>query len=182
MANLATRGPSGVSGYRAALRDVFGGFGSKARALGSNIQRVSSAGLAQYRQVASTDTLGGLFAQQVGPGFATAGMGVLDSSQIGAWFSGLTGGIVNASSAVTVGGIILRAFDIDRNYLGRAISGANGALIRGMIPKWTYDLGSRVPGAAAARMASLTSAGAPNVSGVQTQERPQETIPEVTVS
>src|SRR4051812_10885180 len=96
---LARTGSGAVSGYRAAIRDVFGGIGTRARSIGSSVQRVSSAGINRYRAVTGTDgepALGRLFAQQVAPGMATAAAGLFDNTQVGTWFSGLTGGMVNA--------------------------------------------------------------------------------------
>ena len=192
MANLARRSPfafSGMSRYRDTGRRMVGGFGSYARRANTGIQSYGSSALARYNEARKSDTLGGLFADEMGTMVAVGGAGVFDASSVGQRFTEFTGGRMRPSTALFVAGAIARGFGgLDKRFLGSTIARANSRFIRGMLVVKSYEIGARVPAVLGGgfNVSTIFGSDAAQLSGVESTpaaSQAYEPIPgEVTMS
>ncbi len=144
-AALARPTSGGVNKYKEAARNVFRRAGSAGKSAVSAAKGRSAAYSAALARAGQPDTLGGIFARQVGPGLAAGGMGTIDGSNWGKAFEKRTGGWMRLGTAITIVGGLARGFNLDRRFLGKHITRGNTHLLTGMAPVMMYRWGEKIP-------------------------------------
>lgn len=142
-------------------RIMFGGLGNRA---GVSVRRAGGGAALALRKQSETDTLGNIFAQGIPTAGAAASMGFVDQTSLSKKLEEATGGWLKGSTAIALAGGVARGLNLDSKvpYVGKPLARANTALLRSMVPIWSYQAGARLHGALAKRM----SGGAPQLSGV----------------
>ena len=153
--------------YGAAASRFLGTAKAKGSAAVSTARTKAAFAGAALARTAATDTLGGLFAQNVvsGRGVSAIGFGAIDSTAWGQKLYERTGGWLHPSTAAFVLGAAARGFNVDRKYLGRNVTHGNTQMLQALFPIKLYQLGARIPGVVAKQMGSGGSAP-PKVAGI----------------
>lgn len=163
---LARPSGGGLNKYKEAAKGIFRRGTGAAKGAVSAAKGRSAAYSAALARAGQTDTLGGIFARQVGPGIAAGGAGVIDGSVWGKAFEKKLGGWMKPATALFLLGGVARGFNLDRRFLGRHLTRGNTHLLTGMTPVLMYRAGERIPaelakrfGSGASKPASLSGAG-----------------------
>lgn len=136
-----------MSKYKAAAAKLFGGVKAKTSSAISAARSKGASATAALARSASGDSLGGLFASNVGPGVAAVGFGAADNTEWGKKLVERTGGWIAPSTAAFVLGAAARGLNLDKRYLGKNITNGNTQMLRALIPVKLYQMGARIPGA-----------------------------------
>lgn len=134
--------------YSAAASRFLGGAKAKGSGAVTAARTKAAYAGAALARTAATDTLGGLFAQNVvsARGVSAVGFGAIDATAWGQKLHERTGGWLHPSTAAFVLGAAARGFNVDKKWLGKNVTHGNTQMLQALFPIKLYQLGARLPG------------------------------------
>jgi len=143
-----------LSRYSAAASRFLGAAKAKGSSAVTTARTKAAFAGAALARTAATDTLGGLFAQNVvsARGVSAVGFGAIDATAWGQKLYERTGGWLHPSTAAFALGVAARGFNLDRKYLGKNVTHGNTQMLQALFPIKLYQLGGRIPGAISKQM------------------------------